>query len=353
VAALTAALVFSASLDHLLATPQLYGVTWDASVQNLDPDAPQGVLPAARSIARDPRVAAWATGYVGAPLNIRGVAVDSMAMNPGHGGSMLPVPIAGHLPDRPGQIALGARTLAAVHARLGQTIPVSLGGARPKPVRIVGIAVFPTLSDTLTLGKGAASTIPGLLRLVPATFRAPAPDHVLVRFRPGATGDEAGTLSARLDAAGPFTVQGPATPTDLVNFGRVQGLPLLLGGAMSLLALLTIVHLLVTSVRRRRRDLAVLRTIGFTRGQVRRTVTWQAGTLTAAALVIGIPAGIICGRLAWRAFSGGLGTLPVVALPVATLAVLVPAALVLSAAVAALPGESAARARPARILRSE
>jgi hypothetical protein len=291
---------------------------------------------------------------VGAPLTIRGVAVDSMAMNSGHGGSMLPVPIAGHLPDRPGQIALGARTLAAVHARLGQTVRVSLGGAPPKPVMIVGIAVFPTLSDTLTLGKGAASTIPGLLRLVPATFRPPAPDHVLVRFRPGTTASaQAGTLSARLDAAGPFTVQGPATPTDLVNFGRVQGLPLLLGGAMSLLALLTIVHLLVTSVRRRRRDLAVLRTIGFTRAQVRRTVTWQAATLTSTALVIGIPAGIICGRLAWRVFSSQLGILPVVALPAATLAVLVPAALVLAAAVAALPGESAARARPARILRSE
>ena len=34
VAALTAALVFSASLGHLLATPTLYGVTWDAYVSN-------------------------------------------------------------------------------------------------------------------------------------------------------------------------------------------------------------------------------------------------------------------------------------------------------------------------------
>ena len=28
-AALTAALTFAASLDHLLVTPRLYGVTWD------------------------------------------------------------------------------------------------------------------------------------------------------------------------------------------------------------------------------------------------------------------------------------------------------------------------------------
>ena len=89
---------------------------------------------------------------------------------------------------------------------------------------------------------------------------------------------------------GPFVVQGPAAPTDLVNFGRVQDMPLLLGISLSALALLTIAHLLltiahllVTSVRRCRGDLAVLRVIGFTRGQVRAAVAWQAGTLACAA----------------------------------------------------------------------
>jgi putative ABC transport system permease protein len=138
----------------------------------------------------------------------------------------------------------------------------------------------------------------------------------------------------------------------VVNFGRVQQLPLLLGIALSLLALLTIVHLLLTSVRRRRRDFAVLRSIGFTRRQVRSAISWQASTLTAVALGLGIPLGIVCGRVAWRLFAGQLGIPPVVVLPVIVL-VVVPAALALAVAVAAVPGESAARARPAEILRSE
>jgi ABC-type lipoprotein release transport system permease subunit len=354
VAALTAAVVFSASLDHLLATPRLYGVTWDAAVSSLDSDAPGGVLPAVRALARDPRVTAWSEGYIGAPLQIRGVAVDSIAMYPGHGGSQLPVLVAGRLPRRPGEIALGARTLAATHARLGASVRVSLGGAHPLPVRIVGVAVFPSLGDTIGLGKGATLTVGGLFRLVPGTFRPPAPDHLLVRFRAGTSpAAQTGMLGTQLARAGPYTVEGPATPADLVNFGRVQGLPLLLGGALSALALLTIAHLLITSVRRRRRDLAVLRTLGFTRGQVRGTVTWQACTLAACALIIGIPLGIICGRLAWQVFTSQLGILPVLRLPALTLAVMVPAALALAAVVAALPGESAARARPARILRGE
>lgn len=176
---------------------------------------------------------------------------------------------------------------------------------------------------------------------------------MLLRFRPGAGGPATlDAFSARAARLGPFAIQGPATPTDVVNFGRVQDLPLLLGMALSLLALVTIVHLLLTSVRRRRRDFAVLRSIGLTRRQVRSAISWQAGTLTAVALGLGIPAGILCGRVAWRLFAGQLGILPVVVLPV-ILVLVVPAALALAVAVAAVPGESAARTRPAEILRGE
>lgn len=206
----------------------------------------------------------------------------------------------------------------------------------------------------LGLGRGVVFTVEGLRDLLPPGVPAPPFDTLLVRFRPG-IGPQAAidALASRVARAGAFTVTASATPTDLVNFGRVQDLPFLLGAALSVLALLTIAHLLVTSVRRRRRDFAVLRTLGFTRGQVRRAVAWQAGTLASAALVIGIPLGIVCGRLAWRIFASQLGILPVVHIPFLTFVVMVLAALGLAAAAAALPGEAAARERPAEVLRSE
>jgi ABC-type lipoprotein release transport system permease subunit len=350
VTALTGALVFSASLGHLLATPQLYGVTWDAYVSNTQG---RGIDVAARSLAGRPTVTAWSAGYSGFPLSVRGARADGIAMLPGHHGALLPVAVQGHLPRGPGEITVGERTLAAMHARIGQTIKVSLGGFRPRPLRIVGTAVFPTISDALGLGKGATLTVAGLHRLLPPGLPAPPLDTLLVRFGPGSSGpSELNAFAARAARLGPFAVQGPATPTDLVNFGRVQDLPLLLGIALSLLALVTVAHLLLTSVRRRRRDFAVLRSIGFTRGQVRRTISWQACTLTGVALALGIPVGIVCGRVAWRLFAGQLGIEPIVVLPV-ILVLVVPAALVLAAAVAAVPGESAARTRPAEILRSE
>ena len=43
------------------------------------------------------------------------------------------------------------------------------------------------------------------------------------------------------------------------SFGQLENLPLLIGLSLGVLALLTVAHLLFTSVRRRYRDLAVLR----------------------------------------------------------------------------------------------
>jgi hypothetical protein len=329
----------------------LYGVTWDAFVSNpLD----EGVGDAVRGLTTDPAVAAWAEGDSGAPLSVGGVGVGAIALLPGHKGSLMPVLTQGRLPRSPDEIVVGARTLAAVGGHLGGTVNVSIATSSPRPLKIVGTAVFPTLDDTLTLGRGALLTVAGLHSLVPRRLAVPPFDALFVRFRPSVTGQaQLDDLAAREARLGPFFTIGAPTPADLVNFGRAQDLPLLLGAALSLLAMLTIAHLLLTSVRRRRRDFAVLRTLGFTRWQVRGAVSWQAGALTVAALAIGIPAGILCGRLAWLVFAHQIGIVPVTVVPLATLGVLVAAALAIAMAIAAVPGESAARTRAAQILRSE
>ena len=350
--ALSAAVVFTASLGHLLATPRLYGVSWNALVAS----AQSGNLrPAASSIAGDPRVAQWSGTYLPVPVEIRGVPVGAITTGPGPDGSLAAVPLQGRPPQQADDIVLGERTLAAVHARIGDTVSVSIAGFRRRVrMRIGGTAVFPAMGDTFELGTGAELTVRGLRRLAPPGLPFPAFDGLMVRFRPGSSpARDLDALSARMDRLGPFQVEGSSAPTDLVNFGQVQALPLLLGLSLGVLALSTIVHLLFSSVRRRRRDLAVLRVIGFTRRQARATVAWQAIALTGVALVIGIPVGIACSRLAWQIFAGQLGIVPVLDVPVPTFAVLVAAVLAVAVAVAAVPGEWAARARPAAVLRAE
>ena len=351
VAALSAALVFSASLAHLLATPRLYGVSWDAQIASTGSGE---VMPAAKAVANDPHVAAWSVGYSGAPLQITGIQVDAVAMSQGRGLSLMPAAVEGRLPQRPDEIAVGQRTLAAMHSRVGAIARASVLGSPPARLKIVGTAVFPALSDGLALGQGPALTVGGLHRLLPHGTPAPPFDTLLVRFHADVS-PQAGrdALASRVAHAGPFIVLGAQTPADLVNFGQLQNLPMLLGIALSGLALATIAHLLITSVRRRRRDFAILRALGFTCGQIRGTAAWQAGTLTGIALAIGIPAGVVCGRVAWRLFARHLGILPVLNIPFQHFAVVILAAMGLAVAISALPGRSAAHAQPAELLRSE
>ena len=58
----------------------------------------------------------------------------------------------------------------------------------------------------------------------------------------------------------------------------------------------TIIHALITSDRRRRRDLAILKTLGFGRGQVSQTVARPATTLALVAGLMVLPLGIAGGR---------------------------------------------------------
>ena len=150
VAALSAAMVFSASLGHLLATPRLYGVAWDAIVSS-----PIGaeLTPVARIVTHDPDVAAWSVGNSDAPLRVNGISVGGIAMSRGRGPSLMAAPVQGRLPQAAGEIALGTRTLASAHTRVGATVQVSVLKAS---VRRGSRSSAPRFSQRLATRLGSA-----------------------------------------------------------------------------------------------------------------------------------------------------------------------------------------------------
>ena len=189
-------------------------------------------------------------------------------------------------------------------------------------VRIVGRAVLTpgarSFGNAADMGEGIYLTEAALRRFTPSTFDPPSPYIVAVRFRPGVTPAVGrAALERRLggERKGWF-VETPGTPETLVDFGNVRNLPLLLGGVLALIAAIGIAHLLVTSIRRRRHDLAILKTLGFVPAQVRRAIAWQATTLAVVALLIGVPLGIISGRLIWSVFADRVGVLAETVTPV-------------------------------------
>jgi ABC-type antimicrobial peptide transport system permease subunit len=96
-----------------------------------------------------------------------------------------------------------------------------------------------------------------------------------------------------------------------------------------------------------------LRTLGFKRRQVASAVAWQSVVLAVVALVIGVPAGVLVGRLGWSLFATNLGvvSVPVVSwVPVlAAIPVTILAALLISIG----PALAARRTKPAMVLRAE
>jgi ABC-type lipoprotein release transport system permease subunit len=126
-----------------------------------------------------------------------------------------------------------------------------------------------------------------------------------------------------------------------------------LASILAVAALGTLAHTLVTSIRRRRRDLAILKTLGFVKGQVSAAVAWQATTLVAVALLVGLPLGVAAGRRGWRLFADQLGIIAEPAVPVVPTLLAIPVAVLVANLIAVVPGRLAGRTRPALLLRTE
>ena len=110
---------------------------------------------------------------------------------------------------------------------------------------------------------------------------------------------------------------------------------------------------LVSSVRRRRTDLALLKALGFTKRQLAGAIAWQASVAVGIGCVIGIPLGIALGRFLWDLFVDQISAVPDPTVPAVSIVLIAVAALVLANVVAAVPGRLAARTPTAQLLRSE
>ena len=141
-------------------------------------------------------------------------------------------------------------------------------------------------------------------------------------------------------------------PTKIRDLDRVRVVPGAMAGVLALVAVATLAHLLVTSVHERRRELALLRTLGISGQQLRATVGWHASVVAVTALAVGAPLGILLGRAIWRWFAAGLDASAPAETPWMWLVVVLVATVVLANLVAAIPGRSAARTRPTVILRA-
>ncbi len=344
-----AVLVFASSLDHLVTTPGLYGSPWDFHA--IDTKFNNDVTGCDRSdfgLAQTSGVAAVAAVCTNdITLDRRGATGWGFTSLKG---TIEPTVVAGRAPRASDEVALGATTLHAAGKRIGDTVSVR-GPHGNVHYRIVGQALFPTFDNSASaLGDGAAFTGPGLARIFDGNGSSNR--YLLGRYRPGANR----TTTSRSIAAIPrlSSFGADIVPLEVDRLRHIGWFPVTLATLLGALALVAVGHALVTGVRRRRRELALLKTLGFDRGQVRATVAWQATTLAAVGLVVGIPIGLIVGSVVWRLVAEGLGGVSTTAtVPALVVFLVIPAVLLLVNLTAYFPARTAAQTRPAVALRSE
>jgi ABC-type antimicrobial peptide transport system permease subunit len=155
---------------------------------------------------------------------------------------------------------------------------------------------------------------------------------------------------AAQDTVSVVTVQRPA---EIADAGTLRATPSVLAAALAAGAVLALGVTLVTSVRRRRRDLALLKVLGFTRRQLAATLAWQSTIAATFGIVFGIPIGVVGGRELWSLFARSIYAVPDPVTPALSIIVVGVGALIFAVLVAWPPGRSAARVSPAEILRSE
>jgi predicted lysophospholipase L1 biosynthesis ABC-type transport system permease subunit len=257
----------------------------------------------------------------------------------------------GRWPERSDEVALGLESTRVLGVGIGDQVQVQAGQTRI-PMTVVGIPVFPDIGFGPGLGQGAGMTMDGLHLFYPEATQ----NLVLATVADGA---DVPAIYERVNRVlNPLDAGTGQNDAGLQGFRvqdalRSERLPLLLAALFAVVALGTLVHLLISSVRRRRRDLAILRTLGFKRGQVMWTVAWQSATLAAVALAIGVPTGVLLGRLAWDLFADRLGIIvePVIAWGAVVL--VIPATIGVAVFVGLGPAIAARRTRPAAVLQAE
>ena len=203
---------------------------------------------------------------------------------------------------------MGRVTARQLHLKVGDDVALE-GSAGRGSYRVVGLAVVPGLAAISGVGEGGVATADGLLRLEAEPDRALA-----VLVRPGAPANTSERLSTSI-LGQPAGLEDP--PASIVNFRRVRGIPGVLATVLAALVVLTMVHALIVSIQRRRRDLAVLRALGADGRWIERAVHWQVSVLIAASLILGVPLGLIAGAGVFRAFANRIGALPDPAIPIA------------------------------------
>ena len=198
----------------------------------------------------------------------------------------------GRLPTTASEIALAPLSARQEHVGVGDTMAVS-GPLGSRTLTVTGIAFVPVGPHN---GYASGGWV------LPATFHDLF-DGFRFRFALASTrpGVDPQAVIDRLGSQGIEMGAAPIVPvTERAELAELRTVPLLLAGFLALLGVGAVAHALASTARRRRHDIAMLRTLGMRPRDSGAIIFVQAGVIALVGLVVGVPVGLLVGHTVWR-----------------------------------------------------
>lgn len=200
--------------------------------------------------------------------------------------------VQGSAPDAAGQVALDSRLAARAGAKAGDRVTLGLHGTMAT-YRVTGLVSGPGAAETLFLADSDAA------RLAPQKDKV---DAIGVLLRPGADTGQVRAALADAFAGAPVSVlsgdeRGRAEFPDVVTDSKnLVSLSAVFGAMSVMVTVFVVASTLGLSLQQRQRQMALLRAIGSTPGQVRRMVLAETFTIAVFATALACVPGPTLGR---------------------------------------------------------
>jgi ABC-type lipoprotein release transport system permease subunit len=346
VGALVAVETMQSSRAHLESSPQLYG---SPTSHVMETNGREGIPEAIAAVLETDGVDALTERMVinddeleaNGPGGSRQVA--PMAYRAHRGGALPPL-VTGRYPQGPDEVALGRGTARDLGAHIGDRVHIAaFDGSAELDLAVTGLMLPGASQDQSKAFVVSPATLAELL-----CGTVPLDEcNLSIDLFANATTAPAGAALEEID------FEAAPVPPSVQRIGQTGALPWYLAGFLCLLGAAGLLHELVTTVRRRRHDLAVTRALGLTPRRAASAVTWQSVLTALAGAALGLVLGLVAGSVIWSRIAESLGVLESSVLPGWSVGLVVVAVLGVAAVVSMPPRWRAGRIPLAPVLRSE
>ncbi|WP_066365739.1 ABC transporter permease [Herbidospora mongoliensis] len=343
----TAAFMFSSGVQDAGTNPERYGQNFQLTaflgLGGQSFGDPAAVIAA---IAADPQVDTASSATVGVaqagPVSVTLWGIRS------HDRPWRPVLTEGAAPESDREVMLAVSTADRIGADVGDDL-ILTGPLGRQTFRVSGVGFVPAGPHN-DYDEGGVVGHAGYDRLFPpGTFK------FLLGLVSVTGAADPSAVMARINSGFPTGggVGPPDPPEQLDQMRGVEVLPIALGAFLGLLALGAVAHALVTAIRRRKHDMAVLRACGMTRRQGRWVVITQASILALTGVALGVPLGFLLGRVLWRIVADTMPFFYQPPLALMALLLIGPVTLLAAVLLAVWPAHASTRVRVGHVLRTE